>query len=72
MRLASQIIKNVVTMADGESYAIARILTVIAALAHVVLSAFALSKGFDPLNFGTGFAAIIAADSFGVKAEEPK
>ncbi len=73
-RLAKRVIKDVMTLDDAESYSIARLLAAFGVVALTGLTIYSLLKGstFDPLNWATGYAAIIAAGCFGSRAEESK
>ncbi|WP_020474575.1 hypothetical protein [Zavarzinella formosa] len=67
MILAS-FIKDCLTGKDGESFDIGRALWMAGALAFIGLSLYSLYRGgaFDPINWGTGYGAILGGGGAGV------
>lgn len=69
--------KDILTGIDGESFDVGRVLWIMGVVAFVVLSFYAMYRGgaFDPLNWGTGYGAILGGGGAGIgfKAKtEPK
>lgn len=78
MNLIAQIIKDWFTGSDGTSYDVGRMLWVASCVVFCVLACWAVmvnEQPFDPLGYGTGLAAVLAAGgaALGMKAKtEPK
>lgn len=69
LALLKMVMKHIMTGIDGETYDIARISGGFGVVVHCALSAvhLYLHSVFDPLAFGTGLAAIVAATGAAVK-----
>ncbi len=62
-------LKDILTARDGESYDVGRVLWAIGAVAFIALTAYAVYRGgaFDPLNWGTGYGAILGGGGAGIR-----
>lgn len=70
-------LRDCLTGIDGESYDIGRVLWVLGILTFIGLSVVAMLKTgtFDPMNWGTGYGAILGGGGAGIglksKTEPP-
>jgi hypothetical protein len=62
------LVSDCLTGKDGESYDVGRVLWIIGVLAFIGLSIYGLYRGgaFDPLNWGTGYGAILGGGGAGI------
>lgn len=70
MGLFSQVIKDISTCKDGESYDSGRVIWIIIALAFVGFSFYSyvvLKQAFEPVGFGGGSATILGGGGLGLK-----
>jgi hypothetical protein len=69
LRGPRQILRDLLTAKDGQTYAPARVYWCVGCVEFVVLAAWSVVKQgnpFDATNYGTGIAAILAAGGCGV------
>lgn len=78
MNLASRVIKDSLTMADGDTYDLGRIFGSMGMLTFLGLSIwdFAINRKFDPTTWGTGFGLAVAGfgamQALKLKSEQPQ
>lgn len=61
--------RQLFTGKDGETYDVGRVLWVWGVLSYTIIAGWAVIKGhapFDPMAFGGGFAAVLAAGAGGI------
>lgn len=66
-----KLLKDMITQADGESFCAFRILAILGALAFVLLSYYAITKGsaFSPQDWGIGYGSLVGGSAGGVWAK---
>ncbi len=64
--------KDILTGKDNQTYDMGRLLWVQGAISYCIIAFFAVYKGqhWDPIAFGSGFAAILAAGGAALKIKE--
>ena len=65
-------LKDLTTTKDGESFDVIRVGLIVGGTSLIGLSAFAVivnKQGFDPMQFGTGLAALFAGGGLGIGAK---
>lgn len=68
-----KVIRDFFTTADGEGWELGRALwclSVLALLAYQGIAIFFNEQDFEPIEFGTAAAAILAAGGFGIRAKD--